>query len=115
MKKALLVQIILRSLTQSQSRPEDDRELSVDVDSLQQSEFELPVNNEAGNNPDSHRAFTGADKFLYVYAPFPIDLTVGGLIVPDFKKLFVITGKAGDFALTNKSTERAVVCSVFYA
>lgn len=112
--RALLLDLFLQSSTRSDRRPEDERHLSFDVSSFSQLEFTLPVNPD-GNNADSIRSFGQIKEFLYFYAPYSVELTVGGLVIPAFKKIFVVSGVIPSFAVKNVSTDRAVTCNMVYA
>lgn len=116
MKKALLLHTQVQSVTQSVKRPEDERHLSFDIGTFNQTDFELAVNDETGTNEASAYTLPAGKTFAYIYAPYTVELTLNGtLTVPDFKGLFVLSASLQSVRLRNRSLERAVVCSAIIA
>jgi hypothetical protein len=110
--RALLLDVFLQSSTRNDRRPEDERHLSYDITSFNQLEFTLPPNTGDGLNI---RSLGVVSSFVYFYAPFTVELTLGSLLVPNFKKLLILSAPLSGFSVRNPSTDRSVTCNIVYA
>lgn len=113
--RALLLDVFLQSSTRSDKRPEDERHLSYDVPSFNQLEFTLQPNVSDGSNAASQKTIGAIATFVHFYAPFTVELTMGGLVIPTFKKMLIVSGPIPNLAVRNLATDRAVTCNIVYA
>jgi hypothetical protein len=113
--RALLLDVFLSSSTRNDKRPEDERHLSYDVSSFNQLEFTLSPNTLQGDNPASVKAIGKISQFVHFYTPYTLELTMGGLVIPTFKKLLVLSGSIDSFSLRNLAMDRSVTCNIVYA